>query len=70
MSPSATPVYLVEQLVAAGFIPPASSVGQYKLRREDGVQLLDEVTLEDAGVVDGAQLTVDHSVTGAVSGGR
>lgn len=67
ISHNATPVYLVDQLVAADFIPPASSVGQYKLRTQDGVQLLDDVAIKDAGVADEAHLTVDHSVTGAVA---
>ena len=38
VSESATALYLIEQLVAAGFIRPADSVGQYKLRTQE-VQL-------------------------------
>jgi hypothetical protein len=70
VSLDSTPLYLVEQLIAAAFIPPASSVGQYKLRKQDGIQLLDDVTLRNAGVGDQAQLAVDHSVTGARTAGR
>lgn len=61
----ATSRYIIDQLIAASFIEPESRVGQYKLRDSSGMQLLDDVTLIAAGVVDGAQLSVDHTVTGA-----
>jgi hypothetical protein len=65
VSGSATPQYLVDQLVVARFIPPASSVGQYKLRTKDGLQLADDMPIDQAGVGDHASLGIDHSVTGA-----
>jgi hypothetical protein len=68
VSRGATPGYLVDQLVAARFIPQPSSVGQYKLRTENGVQLIDDETIEEAGLADGMLLTVDHAVTAARTG--
>jgi WXG100 protein secretion system (Wss), protein YukD len=65
VSRNATPNQLVEQLIAHRFMQPAESVGQYKLRTQDGTQLLDDATLADAGLSDGALLTVDHAVTAA-----
>jgi len=65
VSDSATPQYLIDQLIAASFIPPANSVGQYKLRTEDGTQLLDDQSIGTAGLGEQAQLNVNHSVTGA-----
>lgn len=68
VSAAATPLYLIDQMVKAGFLTPAEQVGQYKLRNsQTGVQLLDNATLQVAGVVDGTQLAVDHTVTGAAT---
>jgi hypothetical protein len=62
---AATPVYLVEQMLQAGFIPVLAQSGRYKLRTGDGVQLLDNVPLAQAGIADGATLEVNPSMTGA-----
>lgn len=67
---SGTPAYLIEQLIASEFMSPPDSVGQYKLRTENGVQLLDDRAIGDQGVGDGSQLTIDHNMTGAELAGR
>jgi hypothetical protein len=66
VSANATPAFLVGQMVQAGFLPAAGTAGQYKLRdTKSGRQLLDNVTLADAGLPDGVTLMVDHATTGA-----
>jgi hypothetical protein len=63
---SATPAYLISQMVQAGFLQQPERAGQYKLRdTRSNVQLLDNVTLESAGIADNATLLVDHATTGA-----
>ena len=63
---ASTSQYLIEQLVKAGFITAPEQAGQYKLRDAGtGKQLLDQSTLADAGIADGTNLQVDHTVTGA-----
>ena len=70
VSLDSTPRYLVEQLIAANFIPPPDSTGQYKLRTKDGRQLLDDAEIAAAGVADQSHLVVESSMTGAVAGRR
>ena len=66
VSGTATPKFLVAQLVEAGWLSRAATAGQYKLRdARSGTQLLDETSLAQAGIVDGAVLTVDHATAGA-----
>lgn len=60
-----TPAYLVDQMVKNGFIPPPPQGGSYKLRTTGGVQLLDAVSLNEAGVTDGTTLMVESALTGA-----
>lgn len=64
--PESTAGWLVDEMVRVGFIPPASSVGQYKLQdTRSEIQLNDHSTLADAHVEDGANLRVNHATTGA-----
>lgn len=66
VSRSSTPAYLLGEMVSAGFLPQPERVGQYKLRDvATNVQLLDNATLNAAGIVDNATLLVDHTTTGA-----
>jgi hypothetical protein len=66
VSVTATPKYLIDQMIKAGFLPPAQAATQYKLRvAQTGQQLLDHVSLADAGVQDGVTLQVDHATSGA-----
>lgn len=66
VSTAATPHYLVEQMITAGFLVPAAGAGQYKLRNnQTGIQLVDNTTLKAAGIDDGTEILVDHTVTGA-----
>ena len=66
VSPSATPAYLIGEMVTAGFLHRPERVGQYKLRdARSSIQLLDTTTLQAAGVEDNATLLVDHTTTGA-----
>lgn len=69
VSANATPKFLIDQMVQAGFLPPANAAGEYKLRdAQSGRQLLDNVTLADAGITSGATLGVDHATAGARDG--
>jgi len=62
----ATAGWLVQEMIKAGFISKASSVGQYTLQdtRTD-LQLNDNQTLVSARVQDGANIRVNHATTGA-----
>lgn len=65
VSRESTPNYLIEQMVKSSFIQPPPTGGSYKLRTVEGVQLLDTISLNSAGLSDGATLIVETSVTGA-----
>jgi hypothetical protein len=63
---SATPHYLVEQMVKGGFLAKPGSGAEYKLvNTVTGKELADHVTLAVAGVAPNTTLNVLHSVTGA-----
>lgn len=71
VSPEATPKFLIDQLVQAGFIPPLGATGRYVLRNgATGVQLLENGTLASAGLGAGGELLVEATMSGAESGGR
>jgi hypothetical protein len=62
----ATAAWIVTEMINAGFIPQASSVGAYKLEdTRTGMQLNDNQTLLAAGVHEGTSLQVFHNTTGA-----
>jgi hypothetical protein len=66
VSPKATPRYLIEQLILSGFLEKASAATQYRLvNPATGYQLIDNIALADAQVLDESYLQVIHSVTGA-----
>ncbi|MFC4588238.1 hypothetical protein [Sphaerisporangium corydalis] len=66
VSDTATPKFLIAEMIRAGFIPQPNHVGQYKLRNtRTGHQLLDDQALGAGGVTDNANLSVDHATTGA-----
>lgn len=70
VSDTGTPTYLIEQLIAADFISPPGAVGEYKLRTENGTQLLDDRPIGEQGLRAGALLTIDHNMSGAKPVGR
>lgn len=58
--------WLVQEMIKAGFIPQANTVGQYKLQdTRSEVQLHDNQSLADAHIQDGANLRVNHATSGA-----
>jgi len=64
--PTATPAYLIQQMINAKFIPAPSRASQYALSNvQTGQQLLENTTLQAAGLGDGAILAVHHSTSGA-----
>jgi hypothetical protein len=62
----ATASWLIQEMIKAGFISKANSVGQYKLQdtRTD-IQLNDNQTLMSAHIQDGANIRVNHATSGA-----
>nr|WP_062337222.1 hypothetical protein [Herbidospora sakaeratensis] len=63
-----TTTWLVAQMIDAGFIPPPGQSGQYKLMdTRSSLQMNDGQTLGAAGVVDGGNIRVMHSTSGAAS---
>jgi hypothetical protein len=66
--PSATPAYLIQRMIHTNFISPPSRASQYALSNaQTGQQLLENMTLQQAGVGDGATLAVHHSTSGAAA---
>lgn len=62
----ATPRDLLDQLIAHAFIVKEGEANQYRLiNTATREQLIDSITLEDAGICDNAHLEIVHSVTGA-----
>jgi hypothetical protein len=63
---TATPHYLLAQLVKEQFLTAPGNGAQYKLvDTKTGIELADHMTLADAGLPAEATLNVLHSVTGA-----
>jgi hypothetical protein len=63
---TATPHYLLDQLVKNNFLTKPGAGAEYKLvDTKTGTELTDHATLAGAGVVSGTTLNVLHSVTGA-----
>jgi hypothetical protein len=63
---TATPHYLLDQLVKNDFLAKPGAGAEYKLvDTKSGTELGDHVTLGGAGVATGTTLHVLHSVTGA-----
>jgi hypothetical protein len=63
---TATPKYLINQLVTSGFMEKAGQSTEYRLVDSDTKkELAPNVTLGEAQVADNAHLYVIHSVTGA-----
>lgn len=68
VSVTATPRYLIEQLIVNGFLAEASAATQFRLvDTATGNQLFDNISLEHARIHDDSYLQVIHSVTGASS---
>jgi hypothetical protein len=64
---SATPHYLIDQMVKGAFLAKPGVGAEYKLvDTMTGKELADHVTLAAAGVAPDATLNVLHSVTGAM----
>lgn len=63
---SATPHYLVDQMVKGAFLAKPGVGAEYKLvDTMTGKELADHITLAAAGVAPNATLNILHSVTGA-----
>lgn len=63
---TATPNYLIQQLIGSGFMEKPGPSTQYKLVHvETKSELPPNITLADAKVADNAHLNVIHSVSGA-----